>query len=162
VADFGLTTLGASFAIDGAAENHQTACYRAPELVGPPPENGKSEYSDKVDIWSLGCILYEISRGRPPFHGEVNPLEYSQCTKLQELLSVREVEIDLYGKAGKTVQRIIQEMLAVEPFKRPSAKDVNVRFQLFGLESVNNEPKDGLKHTSASTGLRGTLSNLDS
>jgi serine/threonine protein kinase len=127
-------------------------------LVGPPPENGNSEYSDKVDIWSLGCILYEVSLGRPPFHDEINTLEYSQSAKLHELLSARVLEIELYGKAGKTVQRIIREMLEVEPFKRPSAKDVNTQFQLFGSEDVNNETKGGETRTSANTEKRSTLS----
>lgn len=39
-----------------------TPCYMAPELfqVG-------SVYSFASDLWSLGCILYELAQGNPPF-----------------------------------------------------------------------------------------------
>ena len=39
-----------------------TPLYMAPELVRELP------YDHTADLWSLGCILYEIAVGRPPFY----------------------------------------------------------------------------------------------
>lgn len=38
-----------------------TPLYMAPELIQELP------YDYKVDLWSLGCIMYELVAGRPPF-----------------------------------------------------------------------------------------------
>lgn len=50
----------------------QSRFYRAPEVILRIP------YSEKVDIWSLGCILAELYTGEPIFPGnnEQEQLEY--------------------------------------------------------------------------------------
>jgi len=39
-----------------------TPLYIAPEIIQ------KKSYTSKVDVWSLGIILYELATGRPPFY----------------------------------------------------------------------------------------------
>jgi len=39
--------------------------YRAPELIF-----GATNYTSSVDLWSIGCVLAEMFRGRPLFPGE--------------------------------------------------------------------------------------------
>ena len=42
-----------------------TEGYRAPELLSDDPK-----FTKKVDIWALGCILYELVTGRKAFHND--------------------------------------------------------------------------------------------
>ncbi|KAK2948269.1 putative Mitogen-activated protein kinase 4 [Blattamonas nauphoetae] len=51
----------------------QTRWYRAPELL-----LGNTKYDEKVDVWSLGCILLELLLRKPAFPGTsyMNQLEH--------------------------------------------------------------------------------------
>lgn len=43
-----------------------TILYLSPEMVQ------KEKYSFKVDVWSLGVLLFEVRAGTPPFYGQNN------------------------------------------------------------------------------------------
>lgn len=63
LADFGISKLNQeenlTYSILGTAE------YIAPEIF-----NESKGYSQEVDVWSLGCLLYELVVGTPPFQGD--------------------------------------------------------------------------------------------
>ena len=44
--------------------NLGTPMYMAPELVN------NDDYTEKVDVWALGCIVFILLTGQPPFYGE--------------------------------------------------------------------------------------------
>jgi glycogen synthase kinase 3 beta len=39
--------------------------YRAPELIF-----GNSQYTGRIDTWSVGCVIAELMLGQPIFPGE--------------------------------------------------------------------------------------------
>ena len=45
-------------------KNCVTRCYRPPEIFF-----GDREYTNKVDIWSLACVMYELTTGEVLFGG---------------------------------------------------------------------------------------------
>jgi len=63
VADFGLTSEATSRSLTTKDSRGSTG-YRASELVN---FDGKAVYSQKSDIWSMGCILYELPTGQLAF-----------------------------------------------------------------------------------------------
>ena len=63
IADFGFSTDATSVYMVSEMRRG-TLCYRAPELLL------FSTYNDRVDIWALGCVLYERICGRAVFGGD--------------------------------------------------------------------------------------------
>jgi eukaryotic-like serine/threonine-protein kinase len=63
LSDFGLATLIAGRKITAAGRTAGTYEYMSPEQI-----SGK-EMSPRADLYSLGCVLFELLTGHPPFHG---------------------------------------------------------------------------------------------
>lgn len=66
VADFGSAKSSESAAEKGAVESF-TPLWAAPELLT------SSDYTDKVDTWSIGCTLIEMATGRDPWPEQAFP-----------------------------------------------------------------------------------------
>lgn len=65
VLDFGIARAAASTSLTQTAVVLGSAPYMAPEVA-------RGERADeRSDIYSLGCVLYELLTGRPPFTGEL-------------------------------------------------------------------------------------------
>ena len=70
VADFGICAEATSSALT-TQFSRGTACYRAPELL-----RDGARFNRKVDIWALGCILYELATGMRAFETDFAIAEY--------------------------------------------------------------------------------------
>ncbi|ESU38096.1 Kinase, NEK [Giardia duodenalis] len=93
-----------------AKTNVGTPLYMAPELL----EN--KSYTEKVDIWSLGCIIYELCALQPPY----------VATSLDSLKAKvkRGVRPFVPNHFSPDLRRIIDMMLIKEPEKRPSTTEL--------------------------------------
>jgi len=87
-----------------------TPYYMSPEQIN------ESKYNEKSDIWSAGCLLYEIAALKPPFEA-TNHLSLAIKIKAGkfERLPIRYSE---------ELQTLIQAMLNINPDKRPSVDDL--------------------------------------
>jgi serine/threonine protein kinase len=77
-------------------------------------------YTKKVDIWALGCILYETMFKRKAFYNDYAVREYSFPEGTLRL----PLEPTYYGIPTTSLMPMISKMLEKDPHKRPSARNI--------------------------------------
>jgi serine/threonine protein kinase len=113
-----------------------TPYYASPEVWSEKP------YDYKSDIWSVGCIIYELCTTRPPFRAQsLEQLFKCVCRGAYDPIS---------STYSKDLHNMISQLLQVDPKKRPSCS------QLLELPII----KDKIKNANLSmTKCEGTLLN---
>ena len=92
------------------------------------------KYTNKVDIWALGCIVYEVifrKKAFPDDYAIYAMLEYGQGL-MGPLLLPSELEPFLDKGRIETVSKIILSMLNIDPNKRPGADELHEWFISWG------------------------------
>ena len=84
-----------------------TPFYTAPEIWNEEP------YNYKCDIWSLGCIIYEMASLSLPFNGNTIELLY------ENIMAKKMKPLPVFY--SENLKNIINNMLTFDPSKRPSA-----------------------------------------
>ena len=110
--DFGVArhVCGASEQLDGASQFVTTA-YASPEQVQRIPTDGRS------DLYSVGCVLYELLTGRPPFVGE------AQDVLFERLVDEPRAPSDHNPEVGPDLDAVVLRSLRRDPGDRhPSAE----------------------------------------
>lgn len=95
-----------------------TLWYRAPECLYNPFEGS---VTPAVDIWALGCILYEMCANRPLFSGMD---EETLISLIREFDLTKEKYTEVVRKVDKTLGDLFERMLEVDPKKRITIKQL--------------------------------------
>jgi serine/threonine protein kinase len=130
ITDFGLSKLHADYYelinssdqnLDCLVESHNlkfdtfdigTYWYMSPELRNRIP------YDNKMDIWSLGLILYEIWEQRRTCTAVLSPLHFIEYN------STRHKWLIFTMRTPKAVREIIIQCLDIDPNNRPSVRKI--------------------------------------
>jgi serine/threonine-protein kinase len=111
VADFGI-----AFALNAAGGERMTGTGMSlgtPDYMSPEQAVGEATIDGRSDIYSLGCMLYEMLAGHPPTKG----------TTLQEVLAAKAVgEVPPLGTVRpdlpRRLRRAVEKALASDPEQR--------------------------------------------
>ncbi|CAL1547050.1 unnamed protein product [Lymnaea stagnalis] len=108
IGDFGLATK-----LDYEGERKKTLCgtpnYIAPEVLG------KKGHSFEVDVWSLGCILFTLLVGKPPFE--------TSCLK-DTYMRIKKNEYHVPSKVSPAAKNLINRLLRSNPTDRPNMDQI--------------------------------------
>lgn len=119
IGDFGLAT---TISYDG--ERKKTICgtpnYIAPEILN------KKGHSYEVDIWSVGCVMYTLLAGKPPFETKTLKETYGR---------IRKCEYKLPTAIRSSAADMIVAMLQPVPEKRPTV-DTLFKFEFLTKSTI--------------------------
>jgi len=114
ITDFGLAKY---LGHDASTGLMKTAC-GTPGYVAPEILKGM-KYTESIDIWSLGVILFILLCGYPPFADEVSSVLY---TKIRQ--GSYTFESPYWDEVSKEAKNLVSRMLTVKPENRISANQV--------------------------------------
>ena len=136
IGDFGVSKRIRAQATTTLHTQVSTPLYSAPEVLCLDSNSETSDYTNSVDIWSLGCVVYELLVGTKLFASEFQLSGYFYGKwpfpedKLQEL-SPPTTDIGI---------SLLKSMLVIQPEDRPTAAGALSHGWLVGLKS---DDKDG-------------------
>ena len=95
--------------------------YMAPEIMRNKP------YDEKVDVWALGVLLFELTQGYPPFKGR--RFDFHQVTTgrnpKEKIQNVTQFCLNpMKYRVSAECSNMIRRILKVDPAERPSISEV--------------------------------------
>lgn len=123
LADFGISRVVEEFG-NPATTQIGTPYYMAPEILKKEP------YSFPADIWSLGCVLYEIVTRRRPFSSD-----YIQF--FQQIL--HDEPFPIHCNVSENLKSLIFSMLKKNPSERFTINQIENLPFILSLENIHNQ-----------------------
>ncbi|MCH0629779.1 protein kinase [Kocuria palustris] len=141
LADYGLAK---RLVVKGSNHPMKTPCgtagYTAPEVINVNQPRNSSEadsYSKLVDVWSLGCFLYTILCGFPPFYDE----DHAQLS--QRILRGDFVFLTpWWDEISDEVKDLITQMLTIDPDRRITIDGIWQHSWMRGATRVSTDADD--------------------
>eukprot|EP00040_Diaphanoeca_grandis_P013315 m.67315 g.67315 ORF g.67315 m.67315 type:complete len:601 (-) comp23794_c0_seq2:679-2481(-) len=111
IGDFGLAT---NVAFEG--ERKKTLC-GTPNYIAPEILDRTNGHSYPVDIWSIGCIIYTLLCGRPPF-------ETSNIESTYRKIKTNDYKFPSHCNISEAARNLITWTLSAKPQDRPTLNEI--------------------------------------
>jgi len=154
LSDFGLVSLASETRLTAVGKTMGTIAYMAPEQI-----RGTPAPSPQTDLYSLGCVLFEMLTGRPPFRGA------TQAEAMHQHLKDDPPRVaSLAPDCPVSLENIVTSLLLKRPEDRPESaievarrlKSVTQTVTINGSDlelSTNAQTSDGEQDTRTISGV---------
>lgn len=115
IADFGYTVQGSSTAAN-TDNGRGTGGYRAPEVVT------NNTFNNKSDVWSLGCIWFELMCREQAFATDYEVAEFSRAAETKHVPRASNLWND-------NMVNLLHRTFEINPANRPSALELIDHFE---------------------------------
>ena len=149
--DFGVSKRVLAQATTTLHTQVSTQVYGAPEVLGTDPNSETSNYTNSVDIWSLGCVIYELLVGTKLFVSEfqLSVYFYGKWPFPEDKLKGLTPPMDDIGIS------LLKSMLLIQPEDRPTAAGALRHGWLVGLKNDDRDSGDDQDETAQCSGVDG-------
>lgn len=121
--DFGMSKVYQTAEVQGTMSTRcGTPGYVAPEIISKMP------YTEKVDLWSVGVVVYIMLCGRPPFYGENDVAVMRKITQGKYKFPKQ-----YWSNVSDDAKSFITHLLQVNPTQRPTCAEALQHKWLTGM-----------------------------
>jgi formylglycine-generating enzyme required for sulfatase activity len=135
--DFGLSRTVGDESLTQVGEVCGTPSYTAPEQIDPDTER---QPDHRADLFSLGCVLYEMTTGQKAFAGDTLKKIYAGV-----LMKTPPTPLTVAANVPGSLSDFIMQLLAKNPNERPAtaeavARKLSVLPGASGVEAASSQP----------------------
>ncbi|CAG8580251.1 1899_t:CDS:2 [Paraglomus occultum] len=106
--------------VDGEEDVDSTTLkYASPEIINAVTLRTSIKASKSMDMWSLGCTMYEACTGSPLFSNEEEA-----SVKLSEAYNTKHLELPLHNVEDIQARHVLEKLLVIDPTKRTTVDNI--------------------------------------
>lgn len=109
-----------------------TGGYRAPELLVITPA-----FTKKVDIWALGCILYELLMSQKAFTDDWTVWDHYLSNSKHPQVTAQDLD-GCFKKLPEHENSLLSQLFARDPAHRPHVSKLRLLFQSYAILSSDS------------------------
>ena len=94
-----------------------TPGYQTPEVTRLVSTMGREQYDAKCDVWSFGCLVFNVLTSKLPFSDSVALADFCRDDSLFETDLLRS------AKVSDEVSKLVQILLVADPARRLSSDE---------------------------------------